>query len=665
VKASVILVALVALVGASPAEAETFQPQNLRVSGGEETWRADPSFELRWSNPSGVTAVHYRVLAPSGQTAVGETTLPWPATAIEHLHVPATPGIYTAEVWLEDSTGQLGAPASAVLRFDDVPPGPIQPPPVSGWIGRDAFPLTVRLGRPEGLEPISGIRGYAFAIDRDPAGEPCAARLCSETETDLRGGAEEDAAQLPGLPEGTSYLHAVAVSGSGVGSATTATVPLRVDETDPTTTLSGAPTGWSNRPVRLLAHATDSASGMVATGEAGTPLTAIRLDGGVPIAAPGDSVTATVIASGVHTVAYYARDAAGNAANGALVNGGLNAAPATTTVHVDRDPPAVAFAAAQDPRDPERIEASVRDSLSGFDPAQGKIGVRLAGARERFEELPTEGRGGALRTRWDSSSYPPGLYEFRATAYDVAGNSTSSVLRSNGLRMLLRAPIKIPTTLVAGFGRSGALYVPVGGIKRTGREWAVGFGRRATFSGRLIAGRHTPLAGRSVRVSERFDPGSRPGERVSTATTGRDGRFTLRLAPGPSREVLATVAPTATLAGASSQPGRLEVSGFLSLHASAPVADVGGRPLIFSGRVAGAPLPRTGKTVQLQFRLPGLPWSEFRTVTTDSRGRFRYAYRFVDDDSRGTRFQFRAFAPAQAGWPYEAAGSRPVTVRGR
>jgi hypothetical protein len=663
VKAAAILAALAALTGAPPAAA--LQPQNLHVVGGEETWRADPSFELRWSDPEGVRAVHYRVLFPSGQPAVAETTIGWAATAIEHLNVPSTPGAYTAEVWLEDSAGELGGSVSAVLRFDDVPPGPSAPAPVRGWIGRDAFPLTVRLGRPEGPEPISGIRGYAFAIDGDPEGEPCAAaRVCSEAETDLHGGAEDNAARLPGLPEGTSYLHAVAVSGSGVKSAAAATIPLRVDETDPTTTLSGAPAGWSNRPLALLGRATDSASGMAATDGAGSPFTAIRVDGGTPIAAPGDSVATTVIASGVHTVAYYARDAAGNAADGALVNGRQNAAPATATVQVDRDPPAVAFAAAQDPRDPERIEAPVGDSLSGFDPSRGAIAVRPAGSRRRFAELPTEGRGSALRADWDSAAYPAGLYEFRVTAYDVAGNATSSALRSNGSRMLLRAPLKIPTALVAGLGPSGAPYVPVGTKKRTGGEWTVRFGGSATFGGRLVAGRRTPLAGRLVRVVERFDPGSEPGERVSTARTGRDGRFSLRLEPGPNREVVATAAPTATLAGASSRPARLEVRGRLSLHASASVADVGGRPLVFSGRVAGAPLPAGGKTVRLQFRLPGLPWSEFRTVTTDARGRFRYAYRFVDDDSRGARFRFRAFAPAQAGWPYEAAGSRPVTVRG-
>jgi len=102
------------------------------------------------------------------------------------------------------------------------------------------------------------------------------------------------------------------------------------------------------------------------------------------------------------------------------------------------------------------------------------------------------------------------------------------------------------------------------------------------------------------------------------------------------------------------------------LRASARAAKVGGPPLVFRGKVTsgGATMPVDGKVVQLQFRLPGLPWSEFRSVRTGPDGRFRYAYRFSDDDSRGVRFQFRAYAAAQAGWPFEPAGSLPVSVLG-
>jgi hypothetical protein len=76
-------------------------------------------------------------------------------------------------------------------------------------------------------------------------------------------------------------------------------------------------------------------------------------------------------------------------------------------------------------------------------------------------------------------------------------------------------------------------------------------------------------------------------------------------------------------------------------------------------------LDKTGRPVELQFRYPGAAWRNFRTVPTDRRGRFRYAYAFSDDDSRGIRFQFRAVAAAEAGWPYETAASRPISVRGR
>ena len=52
-------------------------------------------------------------------------------------------------------------------------------------------------------------------------------------------------------------------------------------------------------------------------------------------------------------------------------------------------------------------------------------------------------------------------------------------------------------------------------------------------------------------------------------------------------------------------------------------------------------------------------------MQTNARGRFRYLYAFSDDDSRDIRFQFRAYAPAQDGWPYEPAASKPVFVLGR
>jgi len=549
-------------------------------------------------------------------------------------------------VWLEDAAGNLGVPATAQLRFDGTRPGGVEPLPTSGWIGGPDFPYPVRLGPPAGPPPPSGVRGYAVAVDRDPNGSPCAsADRCNESEADLLGGPEENTLWLAPLPEGISYVHAVAVSGSGMRSASVGHASLRVDTTAPATTMTGIPSGWANRPVTLRAQASDAASGMLSEGGAAGPFTAIRIDGGAPISASGDAVQARVIDAGTHTIAHYACDAAGNTGDGH----GANPEPATATVRIDPDPPRVAFSGVQDPSDPEIIEARVLDSLSGPSLARGQIAVRRAGSGERFEVLPTTVGEGWLRARWDSQAYPPGEFEFEATGFDRAGNRASTQLRADGSRMALSAPLKAATKLNLRIDPQGSI--------------ALGAGAR--LEGRLIGGRRSPLSGMTIKVVERFEPGpAKEHERVSAVRTAGHGDFTLRLAPGPSREVVASFAGTATLARTQSDSVKLSVRTRVQMRASAAVATVGGPPIVFSGRVAGA-IPAAGKYVQLQFRLPGLTWSEFRTVRTDSRGRFRYAYRFSDDDSRGVRFQFRAYAPAQGDWPYEPGGSEPVAVRGR
>ena len=641
-----LLSSLSALAGS--AAAEEFAPIDLRVDGGEDTWHSGQTFALRWSNPPGVAAAHYRLLGPAGQVLIADTALSWAANALEHLSVPPTPGAYTAEVWLEDAKGASGPRENATLRFDGARPGAVEPLPFPGWIGRAGFPHTVRLTHPGGAQPLSGIRGYAVSTDSSPAGRPCAGATCSGAEIDLQGGVAADALPIAELPEGLNYVHAVAVSGAGVPSAVIGTATLRIDKTEPLTRLEGGAGGWSNAPVKLTATASDSASGMEPTGPGG-PFTAIRVDGGTPIAAPGASVAATVIGSGVHTISYYARDAVGNVADGGVVNGRQNSLPATTVVKIDREPPKLAFAAAQRAQDPELIEARVEDRHSGPDPGRGSIAIRRIGAGERFAALPTQLVEGALRARWDSSAYPTGEYEFRATAYDTAGNAAISLQRANGAAMRLHGPLKVPVKLLTKGGKR-----------------AIRYGRGTWFAGRALTGRRAPLAGVPVKVTERFAPGAIPAERVSTVRTKAGGGFGIRLAPGPSREVIATVAPTATTRGANSRPTSLTVHSHLALRASATTARVGGPPLVFRGRVSsqGAAVPANGKVVQLQFRLPGLPWSEFRSVRTGRDGRFRYAYRFADDDSRGVRFQFRAYAPAQAGWPFEPAGSLPVSVLG-
>jgi len=622
---------------------------NLHLAEGPG-WHAENSFDLRWDFQSiepgpPLTRIHYRVRHPDGREAVADQVVPL-GFSIQSIHLPED-GAFVAEVWADDLSGLATPPASISLLLDREPPGPTRLLDPAGWIaGTEAAHL--RLSRPDGAIPRSGARGYAVSIDADPTGSPCAgAERCADAEIDLRGGIEDDSLLFNALPEGRLYVHSVAVSGSGMRSASVSTTPIRVDATRPAVTLTGVPSVWANAPVRLQASAKDDLSGMAANGSSG-PFTAITIDGGVPSLAAGASASTTVTGEGTHRVEVGARDGAGNLSD----RGGEPAL--TATVRIDSTPPRVAFANRPDPADPERVEATVGDALSGPNPGRGTIAVRPAHSRQGFAPLPSTVSGNRLFARWDPDAHPAGSYEFQASAYDAAGNAATTTLRGDGTRMVAVSGEKQRTALRAGFGRHrlGATQAPCG--------------RDIALEGRLTTANGQPLAGEEVAATEVFDAGAAIRQRTSTIRTGATGSFTLSLGSGPSRRIELAFAGSRGRAASLASPLRLESRGCVTLRASSSSAWIGGRPIVFRGQVSapGGTLPN-GVPVALQFRLPGLPWSEFRTVTTDRQGRFRYPYAFADNDSRGVRFRFRALVAAHDGWPYATGASHPVAVTGR
>jgi hypothetical protein len=627
-RALAVMLGVVGLLIVSSAPAEAVPAGELRVED-EISWHADREFHFEWQPlppPGQPTDAVYRLYDSGGEQ---ERALMRPLDEmLEPFWVPPVPGVYTLEAWLQDGLGRHGPHSSATLRFDNsAPPVPALQPPPTWVLGVEA--ATLEIDSSPASPPLSGIRGYAISVDRGGGSSPCASpTLCAAAEIDLAGD-KGGSISLGTLPEGVNFVRAVAVSGAGVASAIETTA-VRVDGSPPLVSLQGAPARWSDGPVPVTAVAQDSLSGMVAAGPLG-PFTAIAVDGDVAARSLGDGVTAWVSGNGVHSVAYFARDAAGNLAE--VVH-------EAAAVRIDEDPPTVAFTAAQDPAEPERVEAFVADSLSGPSSDRGSIAVRMVGTGARFEQLPTRVAGERLVARWDSDSHPPGRYEFLATGFDVAGNAGTGTSRAGGGKMVLTNPLKTQVKLAARlsqFRLSGSLR---GGV----------------------------MAGQEIAVTETFAPGSKPSRRTSLVRTHANGRFSIRLGPGPNREVVATFAGNRTMTRASSESFRLEVPASVRLRASAATARVGGAPVIFAGRVAAAGVERgalAGLPVELQFRFRGGRWSEFRTVETDRRGRFRYAYRFSDDDSRGVRFGFRAYIKGREGWPYGPSASRPVLVTGR
>ncbi|MGC1164704.1 MAG: hypothetical protein WA862_01205 [Solirubrobacterales bacterium] len=672
--------------GAVANQASQLLPVQLRVldgdgiADGDNSWHPDNYFVLAWARPPiaeqgfPVTAANYRLYSAAG-IALGERDVhvPGDVTWINNVRLPSpfSPGTYRAEVWLEGPDGQRGPGVSTALRFDDTRPGLAQPLPPAGWVAGTAAAM-VTIEHPAGPQPVSGIRGYAVSVDRGAGSLPCAGSdRCSLAETDLRGGIADDRVSLGVLPEGINFVRTVAVSGSGKHSLEAESAIVRVDATLPAVTLRGAPPSWANGPVRVTASATDALSGMAASGPSG-PFTAIAVDGAVPRVEPGASAVAVISGEGVHPVAFYARDAAGNLDQ---------RSPPTTAVRIDESPPRVAFVASQDPAEPERMEAIVTDPLSGPGPARGSIAVRPAHSRQPFARLPTTVSGSRLIARWDSDAFPLGTYEFSATGYDAAGNATVSERRVNGARVVLVNPLKKPTAIVAGFGgrrlvwqrcsrskgRRSCRREEIEAFERRPRTRTTPYGHSLSYAGQLTSASGSSLGGQPVQIVETFSAGADSKQRATTTETAADGTFSTRLAPGPSRRIEALFAGNRTLTRVGGGKVRLRVLGDTRMHASSSTARIGGAPIVFSGGIGdlGAPIPAGGMPVELQFRFPGSDWSGFRTVQTDAHGHFRYRYEFSDDDSRGVRFQFRAFAPEQDDWPYEPAFSRPVFVTGR
>lgn len=665
---------LAAALAPGVASADLPNPVNLRVIDGPG-WQPVDDFSVAWNEaPSGtigipVQATVYGIYDSAGRLGGGEFV--GDPGEIHHIQVPDRAGHYTLVLWLR-SERDVSAQASVALDLDDVAPAPPLVAGPAGWIeaGESA---EVKIDFPSAL-PLSGLRGYAVSLERGASIPPCASGdRCTAAETDLLGSA--GSISVGPLSEGSYTVTVCAVSGSGRPSSPVTTT-VRVDASRPGVALAGLPEGWSPGPVTLTALATDPLSGMAPEG-AGGPFTAIAVDAFLPKRAFGAAVVTVVAGDGIHRVAFWGRDATGNSGE----PGVSLAPPASALVRIDGTDPTVGFADAQDRRDPERIDATVADPLSGPDPARGSIGVRPAGSERPFRPLPTASATGHLTARWSSDDYPRGLYEFRATGFDRAGNATAATTRADGSPMVLAAPLKAPVSLQFGFGGRRLVWQRcdrVDGGRRCHREVVESFrerpaqrtvpgGHGVTVGGRLRSATGAGLRGRPVQVVETFAAGSRIRSRRTTVRTGPDGRFLTRLGPGPSRRVDVGFAGDQLLSRQAGRQLRLAVRAGVRLRVSTSRASIGGAPVVFSGRIAHpeAQVPRAGLPVQLQFRLPGRPWEEFRTLQTDAAGRFRYPYAFTDDDSAGVRFLFRAYAPPSGRWPFAPGTSRPLAVTGR
>ena len=435
------------------------------------------------------------------------------------------------------------------------------------------------------------------------------------------------------LPEGVHFVRAVAVSGSGMPSAMT-TAAVRVDAHAPRASRStGVPAGWSNAPVRLTARASDPLSGMAAAG-AGWPLHRDR----------GRRRLRRSPRARRHGRRLARRQ---RAPRRPLLRAGRRRQHRRRRAWLAADPDrdgrgsTKSRRASPSPRPRTRPTRSGSRRLSATrSPARARSAARspsaAPGPAPACEPLPTSGREpGRLIAHWDSDAYPPGKYEFLATGYR---------------RRRQLAPAAATGPRAVGWSWSIPLKTQVDAAALGSRVCASAARLRRDFGGGPLAG---PGRSRSPRPSP-------PAPSPTATNHGRstDARRELLAAPQRRPEPRGR-RPLRRHAACSAEPvASRTISSFrrpVRLRASATVAAVGGRAdrLQWQGR-ARRREPRRSAVSRSSCSSASAapPGASSAPSRPTRRGRFRYAYRFSDDDSRGVRFQFRAYVKGREGWPY-------------
>ncbi|HWK27322.1 MAG TPA: hypothetical protein VNS09_12215 [Solirubrobacter sp.] len=354
---------------------------------------------------------------------------------------------------------------------------------------------------------------------------------------------------------------------------------------------------------------------------------------------------APVPGPGQWNLSLWRRDAAGNESQ--------ELASVPVTLRYDPEPPQLAFEPSS-PSDPTLVALTVKDTVSGV--ADGSIEISPAGSGT-WQTLPVTREGDRWLARIDDATLPPGPYELRARASDLARNEASTNLRADGQPMLLNLPIRVVATLQSAFERQRQVKRKRVVVQTQAAR--VLFGETATVAGRLVNPAGEGIAGAQVQILATTPIGAE--QLIDVLETGADGSFRYAAAGGSSRVLRLVYAGSPNILPAQSQL-TMTVPAATALRVSRKRLR-NGQTVTFSGPLRTLPTPPGGKLLEMQVRLPGR-WETFKTIRTDADGKWSVRYRF-----RRTfgvqHYRFRARLPAEGAYPFTAGVSRVVTVRVR
>jgi hypothetical protein len=247
-----------------------------------------------------------------------------------------------------------------------------------------------------------------------------------------------------------------------------------------------------------------------------------------------------------------------------------------------------------------------------------------------------------------ATPFAQGINRLRVCAHDLAITSDRNRdCASHHVRIDNACPVDDASN-------KGTLHARIVGA---GPRNTVDYGGSAAIAGRLVDDSGEGVAGAEVCVATRTDTPEAIERVVATPTTGADGRFEARLAPGPSREV--RIAHWAGARRVAERYERLRVRAHPRFKVSPSRTLHNGERVRFGVRVHG---PEAGG-VRFHIRVrTANGWAQVRTETTNEAGRWNGAYRF--HATSGTRtYRFRAFVRHQPGYPFESGWSATRRVR--
>jgi hypothetical protein len=208
--------------------------------------------------------------------------------------------------------------------------------------------------------------------------------------------------------------------------------------------------------------------------------------------------------------------------------------------------------------------------------------------------------------------------------------------------------------------RVGAGARLAAGFSSGGRRTLVRSDQRARLRGRLTSDSGDGIGGAKICALTHVDLDDGPYEVADTATTRADGSFSLRLPPGPTREVFVHRVSGDQVLARHGLRVEAKVRPSLEILPDRKDGRVGrGGRLRFKGALPGPGC--AGRSVKVQAKVGKRRWQVFRAVRTNSHCRYRTRFKLRETTSP-TRYVFRARVPGQPGYPYKP-GVSTVRVR--